>query len=308
MNSCRVRSSSSGSNYSRMVRLLLVVFVVLASRASAGADVLLSAGSFSNLGSNSGTSTATSGSVARAAGGTSGNISSSARSYATFGILKTYASASAAVSNGNSTYGINQTFFQDDFLFNAPGKTGTQGTVEMKFTVFGSLQASRSANTSDWLFGVDENANARVSYQLTTDGGFSSGQVNQGLYGRGDTEGTPFLGVEQVYSVPFVFGTTLTNVKLRVSNQAQAMGYSSNDFSSTSLSDQEHTTNWGGFGAVRDASGNLVTDYTFSSASGFNYVNAVPEPGCLGVVASFVGALASFRRRRTGDFLSQARG
>lgn len=55
---------------------------------------------------------------------------------------------------------------------------------------------------------------------------------------------------------------------------------------------------WGGISSVIDASGNPIVNFTVSSDSGFNYAQAVPEPGTWAMLLAGVGLLGCMVRRR----------
>lgn len=118
--------------------------------------------------------------------------------------------------------------------------------------------------------------------------------------------GNLFLGFEQTYIVPFTFGTTLQGVGLQL--HVMAAGFGNGDFTSSSIADPGHTANWSGFGDVRDSNGNIISNYTFSSGSGFNYalgITAVPEPNsCLLLMAA--GTFGLFRRSRSSRSVDSA--
>jgi hypothetical protein len=58
--------------------------------------------------------------------------------------------------------------------------------------------------------------------------------------------------------------------------------------------DAAHTVSWNGIANVKDSSGN---SHEISSASGTNYINAIPEPGAKGLLAVHSLTVLLFRRR-----------
>lgn len=291
-----------------LLTLVLASASLSAIAENAQADVIIFANSTSNLGNGPGSQTGTSGTVSDTGGGVLGTDSTESRSSATFGQLKAYATINDGIGGSTAgTWAWARAHFRDDFLFNAQGLTGTIGTVEMKFTIDGSLSVSRNLEAG---FGADHAVLAAAEYK------FLSG-VNQNTYtkyegmrtaeyaainGTSQHEGTPFLGIEQTYVVPFTFGTTLEGVGLELFVRAEGVGYDQGErFTSIAIADLEHTANWGGFGAVRDANGSIVSNYTFSSGSGFNYalgISTVPEPNsCLLLLAAYAIGLSRRNRR-----------
>lgn len=63
--------------------------------------------------------------------------------------------------------------------------------------------------------------------------------------------------------------------------------------SAVAFADYAHTMAWGGITGVYDASGALLSSFTISSASGFNYLNAVavPEPEGFALLLAGLGLL-----------------
>jgi hypothetical protein len=92
------------------------------------------------------------------------------------------------------------------------------------------------------------------------------------LIGDGTAQGTSFLNTELTETLTFTFGQTLPNVTLGTFANTNAAGERF-DYMPNSLVNLAST--WGGFAEVRDAAGNPVTNHSFSSASGFDYTQAV---------------------------------
>jgi hypothetical protein len=212
-----------------------------------------------------------------------------------FGVLR--ASSSIGVPpRGSSFYNavsFSEASFRDDFLIDAPGLTGTQGSVTVRFTIDGSLSANAVGTPSYSAPGNATYARAGYTFGVNPNSGDS---YTQRKHWDGSTSGTQFLGVEQVHTLYFTYGTTLENVTLRITttNSAAGEGYS---YYSATASDLSHTAIWGGFGEVRDAGGNIVENYSFSSASGTDYTQAVPEPAT-SLLAGLGLAFTLLRRRR----------
>ena len=290
-----------------MLRLVLIPCFLFAIQARSFADVIISASSSSNIGPSTPAQTGTSGSVTDSAGGSAQTDFTQAITSARFGELKAYGLATAGLNPAFfGIFAFNTAFFRDDFLFNASGLAGTSGTVEVKFTVDGTLLASRTA-PSPYVAGYDGNVRASASYTFTAGNNNTFSKTESlrtaewaAANGFNAWSGTQFLGIEQTYTVPFTFGTLLEGVGLRIDAQASAIGSGPNGFSSIAKSDLGHTAKWGGFGAVRDANGNVISNYTFSSGSGFNYalgITAVPEPSSGALLATCL-AVGIFRRSR----------
>ncbi len=289
-------------------RAILTVSILCAAHVNARADFLVFANTSSNMGSGLPPQQASSGTVADGAVNSLGDDYTEARVSARHGQLRSFGYASSGPNRAYfGVYAINSAFFRDDFLIDSNGRTGTAGTVEVKFTIDGTLAAMRTSNNPNYMSGYDDSVRAQASYtfQAGTNGpvytltqGVRTAEYAAGMGNSSRFEGTPFLGIEQTVIVPFTYGTKLEGVKLQIDTIAQSVGDRSG-FSSMAMADLEHTANWGGFGAVRDSSGNVINDYSFTSGSGFNYtiaVNAVPEPGS--IILGTLGCVGVLFRRR----------
>lgn len=277
---------------------LLGIAVLLGGNVSVQASPQVSAtASAPYIGNASSSQTASTGSVSAVVTGEPeyGDRYGDASAFSSFGVLR--ASSTIGVPPlGSSFYSANSfssASFRDDFLIDAPGLTGTPGSVTVRFTIDGSLSVGTSGTPS---YGVPGNVTfARAGYTFGVNPN-SGDMYSQRENWDGTPSGTQFLGVEQVHTLYFTYGTVIQDVTLRITTTTSAAGeyYS---YYSSSTADLSHTAIWGGFGEVRDAGGNVVTNYSFSSASGTDYTQAVPEPGTSLLVG--VGlAFALFRRRR----------
>ncbi len=307
--------------HAKRLNLILLPLVITTALAvslteNSRADVIIFANSTSNLGNGPGSQTGTTGTVSDTGGGIFDTDITKSRSSATHAQLKAYASAEDGIGGTTGgTFAFSRAYWRDNFLFNKDGLDGTFGIAEMKFKIDGTLSASRTALTNAYQPGSDDGVQAFAQYTFSF--GVSPG-INQGstgltermrteqyaaALGTNPHEGTPFLGIEQTFLVPFKYGTVLEGVGLELFIGAQGIGYDGGvQFSSNAKADLEHTANWLGFGAVRDANGNIVTDYTFSSGSGYNYalgITAIPEPSsCLLLLVASATSLLR-RNRRT---------
>jgi hypothetical protein len=193
----------------------------------------------------------------------------SARSSATFGVLRVFAEGHS-VANG-STSGLMssgaQASWQDSITVDAPGLSGQAGTLTVQFTIDGSLTASgQFANESLRPY-------AAAEFTFTRDG-WTILEGYQAVYSDGWTPGTPFLGQPQTATFNFVFGTPF-EIKLFIETVARAYTY---QHSADAEGDLANTATWGGFVAVKDSNENLITNFTASSASGANYAHAIVPP------------------------------
>lgn len=96
-------------------------------------------------------------------------------------------------------------------------------------------------------------------------------------------------------------------IQLDVQLEAQATGsvtsFNGNGGKASAVANFGHTLLWGGISGVTDFQGHPITDWSITSASGFNYANAavdpdqVPEPSVLALLAiALPGLLLAGRR------------
>lgn len=218
--------------------------------------------------------------------------------FGSFGVLRASSSISVLPRGGSSPYsafGTSTASFQDDFLIDAPGLTGTAGTVEVRFTIDGSLSLDKYGAPA--YFASQSSTYAQATYAIGV--GIGAGDViaTQRLRYDGSTSGTSFLGVEQAYVLNFTFGTVVNDFTFRITTAVSAAGEGST-YLSTATADLSHTAVWGGFGEVRDSNNNVVNGYSFSSSSGTDFTQPIPEPTAAALVALAGAALIGRRRLR----------
>ena len=242
--------------------------------------------------------TASSGGVSHASSGADETRYGSFSASASFSGLSTYGQI-ATIPYNSSVYagvGSGRASFRDDFLFDAPGLTGTAGSVTVRFTISGTLAVTKNGTPNYSAAMSNTFAEAAYAFGVDLD---SSNQVSQRRRWDGTSSGTLFLGVPQERTLNFTFGTTLENVMLRISSTVAAAG---EGFTYASNSTSDLSAAWGGFVEVRDNGGNVVSNYSFSSSSGSNYVQPVPEPASAALVllggAMFVGTRRSRSTRQ----------
>jgi hypothetical protein len=216
-----------------------------------------------------------------------------AESSATFGVLRAYSTASTNPEAFAPGFGSSASF-RDDWTFDAEGLAGTAGTAVVRFTIDGTLTAIPQGTPTYTWQANSTYANANYTFGANNP---TSVTKSQRLYGDGRTSGTMFLGIEQTHVLNFTFGQTLEDVKLQITTYTLAAG--SYGYSSTTTADLSHTANWGGIVEVRDSNGDLVTNYSFTSASGTDFTQPIPEPGTcvLLILGGLVFNAARARRR-----------
>lgn len=249
-------------------------FRIVAPLASAvlGTALLAPSSAFAAAVITAGSKTANSGSVSDSSSSTGPNEDVLSFSSATFGVLHAYSSSVSRPGGFTPSTSITASF-RDDWTFLAPVDrpelNGTIGTVTVRFTIDGTLQSLPNGKPS---YANSNFAEARYMFGAHNPTNYTKAEKH---YGDGRVSGSIFLGLEQTQQLSFTFGQTLTDVKLGIMSYASSSGGTG---TSSSTADLSHTATWGGFAEVRDNNGNVVANYSFSSASGTNYVQAIPEP------------------------------
>lgn len=202
--------------------------------------------------------------------------------------------------------------FEDNFIIDKVGLTGTQGVVEIPLdfswsvtgsSTFGgtSFQATNQFNTR--FFAANTNSLIIANYFREDFG--NSGSLGQSASSQAGTSGA-------FVSMPFTFQPTISvnftygDVIKVISTLDIVMGMS--DYNTTGITsffgidDAGHSAYWGGFAAVRDTSGALVQGYTVQSGSGTNWalssIPAVPEPGSLAMMVAGLSLVLPLVHRR----------
>lgn len=278
----------------RVARVVLAALAVGGFVAQASAAPELKVSIYAGYGTNGGSDYATVGPITRSSTGNGTMGSATSRGISDFGVLKSYTQATSIAGSSNFNnlvMATSELHFADDLTIDAAGLTGTSGTLKVKFTIDGALSATQPQ--VDPIYSQTE---ASASYTLSKLGYGPVLSASHSVYADGSTysDGNgAFLGVEQLANVPFTFGTPFT---LRLTVGSGAAAYT--QFGGQAIADLEHTVTWGGFDSVLNGSGGTVTEYSFNSSSGTNYVNAIPEPAAAGLL--LVGATCVAMRRRRG--------
>jgi len=279
---------------------LLASMILLWSQLPSSAITQVRANSTDNIDSSTPEQVASFGSVSDAEDGTFVSGMSNGFASASFGVLRAFGQAATAArtdSFGYSVFSSNTATWRDDFLFSSAALNGTAGSVQVRFTIDGNLAMTPSGvpDGSDF---YNFTTYSQIGFTFLTADGQGIGNKWERLYANGTSASNQglFLGIEQVATLNFIYGTPLTDVRLDLQAVVNATG-SNKGWTSSGVANAANTATWGGFGTVLDAGGNPVTNYTFSSGSGTNFAQAIPEPGTVTLVAA-AGLLAALARRR----------
>lgn len=241
---------------------------------------------------------------AMAAGGISSTQVQSSN-FATFGALK------ASQSSGSSSNGSENVYpylphagsssssnigFQDRLTFHAdPLLTNTVGTMVGRIQVSGGVSASPATYPQE---------SSSASAAVTAPG--TGGTYSVAAYGdRAGTGGIPqYITFELAVKFNSTDFTSLAVWLQTAANTSLLYGFGVSH-AVTATSDFFSTVEWAGIDSVRDAQGNLVSDWSVTSASGFDYsrsyaaqVASVPEPETYAMMLAGLGLVGWAARRR----------
>ena len=232
--------------------------------------------------------------TAMGANGANG-YTTAASATARFGVLNAFSEAHAPLNQFSVNSGAIVSF-TDDYLFNAPGRTGQAGTFNFTLSIDGSLSATFDAVGLEDPLDSTSASYAQAALAVFQDGGGITGGGSERLYSNGDIArtGALFLNRTNSFAVPFTFGTPF-ELKVQLSTLTNARG----QFSADTIADLGHTLEWGGIVSVLDNGSLPVNNYTLSSGSGTDYSQSIPEPSTtlLFMVSGFALSLVRTRQR-----------
>lgn len=220
-----------------------------------------------------------------------------ATSYATFGALKSQLNGEAWGGLTNLPHagasGTSIVAFQDRLTFSG-APVGTLATMTGRLSLSGSVNVA-SIN----------NGYATALAQASASGGM--GLASQQVSINSATASTGSLPDFITFEAAVKFGAPdFTNlfVQLRTNIVSSALSGSDPQWAS-SAADFFSSLEWDGITSVRDLSGNLLSDWSVTSASGFDYtrsydaqVSAVPEPESYAMMGVGLGLMGFVARRR----------
>jgi hypothetical protein len=205
-------------------------------------------------------------------------------------------------------------YWNDDFMIDGGSLNGTLGHLTVGFLVDGDFTSAFNSSTS----GTVLDQMFRASLQLSNYGQGATGDnvtVQGGQRHMIDWQGDRWLAQANGFdarapglwelSLDFTFGTPI-RVYMWGDVDTYVGAFASTPPSSVTsdllaIADFGHTIEWGGFLGLTDLSGNVVSDYSVTSLSGFNYDAdlstgaTVPEPSTWWLMLSGFGLLG-FRK------------
>lgn len=221
--------------------------------------------------------------------------------FATIGALKSslVTEAMGGVTNlpHAGAYAHSTIGFQDRLTFTG-APAGTLATMTGRLSVSGSL-------------GVNSNNQGSAGALAQVNAAGVSGFITHQISIDSSTASTGSLPPYITFEAAVRFGQpdfTLIFLSLRTSSTSSALSGSNPQWAASSA-DFFSSLEWDGIVSVRDSSGNLLTDWSVTSASGFDYtrsydaqIAAVPEPeiyAMMGLGLSLVGFATRRRKLQT---------
>ena len=230
--------------------------------------------------------------------------------------FNTFASTSNIAGDAEEAYATAYVYYYDTFTVNT-GNPGASYTINASWLLDGTTNETATTKTTvnpEFGYqGVEYEALSRLTAQgtsvnqnATSIGQTVIGQVEEvtgNFGGTADISSPPMptsipLTFTVQSGVPFDFTLFLT-LSSQVSVGSETTDGGDVAGSASSSADYSHTLDWGGISSVVDANGDPITDWTVTSASGFDYAlpYAVPEPSTWGIMIGGLALLAFFRFR-----------
>ena len=211
--------------------------------------------------------------------------------------------------------------WKDTFVFSVPNKPdGTQYAVDFTITAHGSLDVNATLSPPHPIPGQVGFTGAYSGASVSATAQFFDFSAHPGdpgfggvVLARGSHQINTFTGEDSFDPFPsdstghWVLTTGEINTylfQLRLSATTLA-ALQPEGTESSALGDFFGSLHWGGIQSVRDAvTGELITDWTITAESGFDYSKSyeeqVPEPSSLGLIVALIGTSLARRRRHRG--------
>jgi hypothetical protein len=210
-----------------------------------------------------------------------------------YGSISAFATFTTPAGSSDSNFVNTAGYFADTLTIDAPGLTGTSGTLQFSFTIGGSLTSSGALFNkarANYTFGTDV-GDGVIPNSFTFSGNFVEAYdplfINPGQSGR-------FWEVPQTQTIGFTYGTPFDFYFVLEAAVEHGRDGSIPGTSTANVS----LLDWSGFKNMKDSGGQDVSNATiYAPASNVDWTRPVPEPGSLGLLA-LGAALVGLRRRR----------
>jgi hypothetical protein len=240
---------------------------------------------------------------------TTTGLAASGYGLATYGALHASAFSTATTTGSTTeTRGQGTADWIDLITFNSATQTG-QAYARASFSLSGGLSSSSGASTGgNSTIAATVRANGQSVYTTTgqlvsQNGAITVNDTRQGVALNGILEINPATSLTGVFSfdIPFVFGTEF---QLAASLAAFTQSIASSSNTASAYSNFGSTGYWGGISQVHLADGTVLTDYSLSSQSGFDWTNAatpaaVPAPAAAWLFVTGLASLIGVAKRKS---------
>lgn len=216
--------------------------------------------------------------------------SSQATASVSYGVVRIFAAAANDI--GAQATATASAGFADQVLFSHPLLNGQSGLAVGYWYVHGSHLTTTSSPSQSSLVNMGTSLTTTDLEGVST----SSYDARHLVSASGFTEGSSIFRLHRA-EVPFIWGQPF------IFNLSIGVGVAASDLSARTgyalaVADLSNTALWQGMQAIDPITGTPVSGFSFSSASGTNWLVGVPEPSTTGLLGLGLVAFGWLRRRR----------
>lgn len=240
---------------------------------------------------------------------TTTGLAASGYGHATYGALHASAFSTATTSGSpTETRGQGTADWIDQVTFNSATQTG-QAYARVSFSLSGGLSSYSGASTvGNSTIAASVRVNGQSVYTtsgqlVSQNGAITVNDIRQGVALNGIYESNPANSLTGVFwfDIPFEFGTEF-QLAASLTAFTQTVAFSGN--TASAYSNFGSTGYWGGISQVHLADGTVLTDYSLSSQSGFDWTHAatpaaVPAPAAAWLFITGLASLIGVAKRKS---------